>query len=93
MFFFKPLSKLVDSRAVSSILNNFHLVTLETAFVMRTFFFVVFGMTIVLSTIYDVDTAIVSGILLVALYAIRCRCCSFLCGAISFRSSLSRPAG
>ncbi len=71
VFFFKPLSKLVDSRAVSSILNNFHLVTLETAFVMRTFFFVVFGMTIVLSTIYDVDTAIVSGILLVALYAIR----------------------
>ncbi|MGB3778724.1 MAG: cation:proton antiporter [Tunicatimonas sp.] len=71
VFFFKPLSKLVDSRAVSSILNNFHLVTLETAFVMRTFFFVVFGMTIVLSTIYDVDTAIVSGILLVVLYAVR----------------------
>ena len=71
VFFFKPLSKLVDSRAVSGILNNFHLVTLETAFVMRTFFFVVFGMTIVLSTIYDADTAIVSGILLVALYAIR----------------------
>ena len=71
VFFFKPLSKLVDSRAVSGILNNFHLVTLETAFVMRTFFFVVFGMTIVLSTIFDMDTAIVSGILLVALYAIR----------------------
>ena len=71
VFFFKPLSKLVDSRAVSSILNNFHLVTLETAFVMRTFFFVVFGMTIVLATLLDADTAIVSGILLVALYAIR----------------------
>ncbi len=71
VFFFKPLNKLVDSRAVSGILNNFHLVTLETAFVMRTFFFVVFGMTIVLSTIYDADTAIVSGILLVVLYAVR----------------------
>jgi NhaP-type Na+/H+ or K+/H+ antiporter len=71
LFFFKPLSKLVDSRAVSSILNNFHLVTLETAFVMRTFFFVVFGMTIVLATLFDVDTAIVSGILLVVLYAVR----------------------
>lgn len=71
LFFFKPLSKWVDSRAVSSILNNFHLVTLETAFVMRTFFFVVFGMTIVLATIFDVDTAIVSGILLLVLYGIR----------------------
>ncbi len=71
LFFFKPLSKLVDSRAVSSILNNFHLVTLETAFVMRTFFFVVFGMTIVLATLFDADTAVVSGILLVVLYAVR----------------------
>ena len=71
VFFFKPLSKLVDSRALSGILNNFHLVTLETAFVMRTFFFVVFGMTIALATLTDADTAIVSGILLVVLYAVR----------------------
>ena len=71
VFFFKPLNKLVDSRAVSGILNNFHLVTLETAFVMRTFFFVVFGMTIALATLTDADTAIVSGILLVVLYAVR----------------------
>ncbi len=71
LFFFKPLSKWIDSRAVSSILNNFHLVTLETAFVMRTFFFVVFGMTIVLATILNAETAIVSGILLLMLYAVR----------------------
>lgn len=71
IFFFKPLDKLLDSRAVSGILNNFHMVTLETAFVMRTFFFVVFGMTITLATLFDAEIAMVSGILLLVLYAIR----------------------
>ncbi len=71
VFFFKPLDKLLDTRALSSILNNFHLVTLETAFVMRTFFFVVFGMTITLAAIFEAEVAIVSGILLLVLYAIR----------------------
>ena len=71
LFFFKPLDKLLDARAVSSILHNFHVVTLETAFVMRTFFFVVFGMTIVISSIFDTRVALVSGILIGLLYSIR----------------------
>ena len=71
LFFFKPLDKLLDARAVSSILHNFHVVTLETAFVMRTFFFVVFGMTIVISSIFDTRVALVSGILIGLLYGIR----------------------
>ena len=71
LFFFKPLDRLLDTRALSGILHNFHLVTLETAFVMRTFFFVVFGMTIALATILDPEVALVSGILLVVLYGIR----------------------
>ena len=71
LFFFKPLDKLLDARAVSGILHNFHVVTLETAFVMRTFFFVVFGMTIVISSIFDTRVAVVSGILIGLLYGIR----------------------
>ena len=71
VFFFKPLDRLLDTRAVSSVLNNFHMVTLETAFVMRTFFFVVFGMTITLATLFDAEIAMVSGILLLILYAVR----------------------
>ena len=71
LFFFKPLDKLLDARAVSGILHNFHVVTLETAFVMRTFFFVVFGMTIVISSIFDTRVALVSGILIGLLYGIR----------------------
>ena len=71
LFFFKPLDRLLNTRALSGTLHNFHLVTLETAFVMRTFFFVVFGMTIAIATILDPEVALVSGILLLVLYAVR----------------------
>ena len=71
LFFFKPLNRLLDTRALSGVLHNFHMVTLETAFVMRTFFFVVFGMTITLASIFDPEVAMVSGILLLVLYAVR----------------------
>ena len=70
-FFFKPLDRLLDTRTLSGVLHNFHMVTLETAFVMRTFFFVVFGMTIAIATIFEPGVALVSGILLLVLYGIR----------------------
>jgi NhaP-type Na+/H+ or K+/H+ antiporter len=58
---------MVDTRAVYGILHNFRLVTMESAFVMRTFFFVIFGITISVSALLDVNVALIS-LLLVALF-------------------------
>lgn len=71
LFFFGKLKKLVNSMQVSSILNNFRMVTMESAFVVRTFFFVIFGMTITVSTILSWKVALVSIILLGILYVFR----------------------
>lgn len=71
IFFFGKLKRLVNSMQVSSILNNFRMVTMESAFVVRTFFFVIFGMTITVSTILSWKVALVSGILLGILYTVR----------------------
>jgi NhaP-type Na+/H+ or K+/H+ antiporter len=71
LFFFGSLKSLLSNRAVNSILHNFRLVTMESAFVVRTFFFVIFGMTITLATIFNIRVAIVSLILLAILYLIR----------------------
>ena len=71
LFFFGSLKSLISNRAVNSILHNFRLVTMESAFVVRTFFFVIFGMTITLATIFNIRVAIVSLILLAILYLIR----------------------
>lgn len=71
LFFFGKLKSLVNSRHINSTLNNFRLVTMESAFVVRTFFFVIFGMTITLSAILNWTIALVSGILLGILYTLR----------------------
>lgn len=71
LFFFGPLKKLLSNSSVNSILHNFRLVTMESAFVVRTFFFVIFGMTITLATLFNVKVAIVSLIVLGILYGLR----------------------
>ncbi len=62
---------LKDDDPVEEIREEFHLVTLETAFVVRTFFFVVFGMTIVLSSLLVVNTLVISLAIIGALYIVR----------------------
>lgn len=71
LFFFGPLRNLLSNRSVNSILHNFRLVTMESAFVVRTFFFVIFGMTITLSTIFNLRVTIVSLILVAIVYGLR----------------------
>jgi NhaP-type Na+/H+ or K+/H+ antiporter len=56
---------------IEKIEKEFHLITLETAFVVRTFFFVIFGMTIDLSALVDFDVFTISAGILLILYLVR----------------------
>lgn len=71
LFFKGILKKWIKPRKVNEILEDFHLVTIETAFVVRTFFFVTFGVIITLSSLLSLDVALISLCILVALYLIR----------------------
>jgi len=71
LFFSGGLKKIIDANVLKKINKEFHLVTLESAFVVRTFFFVVFGMTLDLMSLLNVETAIISISLVGALYAVR----------------------
>jgi Kef-type K+ transport system membrane component KefB len=71
IFFSGRLRKLIDGVVLAKINKEFHLVTLESAFVVRTFFFVVFGMTLDLASLLNVETALISLSLVAALYAVR----------------------
>ncbi len=71
LFFRGKLRKWINIRAVHSILNNFHMITIETAFVVRTLFFVLFGLTIDLSLLQDLDALLESIIIVVLLFAVR----------------------
>ena len=44
---------------------------METAFVVRTFFFVIFGLTISLASLVNAQVAIISGLIIASIYFIR----------------------
>ncbi|TLP82293.1 cation:proton antiporter [Maribacter sp. ACAM166] len=70
--FFPGKTKIfLESERMKQIYHELHIITLETAFVVRTFFFVIFGITIVLSTLLSVNVAIVSLLIIASIYAIR----------------------
>lgn len=71
LFFRKRLKHWINYQAIEETCGDFHLVTTESAFVVRTFFFVVFGMTLDLQTLLDVDTLIIGFSVVLAIYAIR----------------------
>lgn len=71
LFFRGPLKKMLNYKKALHIYEGLHVVTVETAFVVRTFFFVIFGVTITLSSLLSVDVAIVSLLIILSIYLIR----------------------
>lgn len=73
-FFKGPLNRWIKHDVLDGITEEFHTVTLETAFVVRTFFFVVFGMTLELDSLLDLNTALLSLAIVASIYAVRFIC-------------------
>jgi len=71
LFFMKRLRKYIRQDIIKPMLHDFHTLTLETAFVIRTFFFVTFGLTISLAYLFDVRVALISASILAGIYLIR----------------------
>ncbi len=71
LFFPGRMSKWANEEKVKPILKDFHLLTLESAFVIRTFFFVIFGMFISLDSILDPKIALISLAIIGVLYTVR----------------------
>lgn len=71
LFFVGPLSKWLDLKKAKHIYEGLHVITMETAFVVRTFFFVIFGITISLASLASVNVVIVSLLIIASIYLIR----------------------
>ena len=67
----KYLKKWLNYKQAMHIYEDLHVVTIETAFVVRTFFFVIFGITISLASLVSIDVAIVSLLIILSIYLIR----------------------
>lgn len=71
VFFPGKLKKYINAEKVHHIYDELHIITLETAFVVRTFFFVIFGITISLQSLLNVNVALVSAAIILSIYIIR----------------------
>ncbi len=71
LFFAGKLSKFLHFEKAHHIYHELHTITAETAFVVRTFFFVVFGITIVVSSLFNIEVAIISTLIIASIYVIR----------------------
>jgi len=71
LFFRGRLKQLLNYKQALHIYEDLHVVTIETAFVVRTFFFVIFGITISLASLVSINVAIVSLLIILSIYLIR----------------------
>lgn len=71
LFFGGIFSKYVNKDRVEQIYHELHIITLETAFVVRTFFFVIFGVTIAIASLFDLNVALTSILIIISIYVIR----------------------
>ncbi|MEP0985263.1 cation:proton antiporter [Ekhidna sp.] len=71
LFFVGRLKKYLRPLAIENIRETFLMITIESAFVVRTFFFVIFGFSIALTALLDIKVAIVSAIILIIIYITR----------------------
>ena len=65
------LGGLLDDKKMAGLRHDFHLLTLESAFVIRTFFFVLFGATVVLASLIDIEVLFYGLTISVILYVTR----------------------
>ncbi|PIF00869.1 MAG: sodium:proton exchanger [Maribacter sp.] len=71
LFFPGRLGSFLKNEKVSQMYHELHIITLETAFVVRTFFFVIFGLTIAISSLFSLSVALVSILIIISIYLIR----------------------
>ena len=71
IFFPGKMRRFLNEQYMAGIFSNFKMITLESSFIIRTFFFVIFGFTIVLASLLDFKVWIVSLLILISLYGTR----------------------
>ena len=93
LFFKGSLIKLIDDDKVNSVLADFKVITGESAFVIRTFFFIIFGWSITLSSMFDLKTVLVGGVILLIIYIVRVLALLIFSGKDIFPQVFLAPRG
>ena len=89
LFFRGVFFKLIDDyEKISEIIDDFKIVTLESAFVVRTFFFILFGWSIKISDLFDLKSFLIGLSIVVVIYLVRSITLFIFSGTFSFSKIL-----
>lgn len=71
LFFGGKLAVFLEKERAQQIYHELHIITLETAFIVRTFFFVIFGITIAIASLWSLNVLMISVLIILSIYLIR----------------------
>lgn len=71
VFFGGDFKKFIDLKKVASVLEDMKIITAESAFVVRTFFFIIFGWSVYLGTLLNLKVVGIGLIIILLIYLIR----------------------
>ena len=71
LVFRNKIKFMANNSVLSPLVKDFHTLTLETAFLVRTFFFVVFGMTISVASFFNLQTVLISTGIVGVIFLVR----------------------
>lgn len=93
LFFPGFLKRTLKPESVKALFKDLHVVTGETAFIVRTFFFVIFGITLALESLLNVTVILVSALILISTYALRFATFKAIIGKDIFPEVFIAPRG
>ena len=72
LFFKGILLRLIENEEkIESIIDDFKVVTLESAFVVRTFFFIIFGWSIKITDLFDLKSFVIGSTIVLIIFSVR----------------------
>ena len=87
------LSRLINDEKVEHILADFKVVTGESAFVVRTFFFIIFGWSVSVGSMFNLKSIAIGIALLIIIYVVRAICLFIFSGKNIFPQIFLAPRG
>ncbi len=92
-FFRGFLKKLINKEKVEEIRDEFVIITNETSFLIRTFFFVMFGLTMNLEGLFDVESIIIACLVMIVIFLTRALNLKVFLKSTIFPQMLIAPRG
>jgi NhaP-type Na+/H+ or K+/H+ antiporter len=93
IFFRGKLADWLHLEKAQGVYHGLHVVTGETAFVVRTFFFVIFGLTISLASLVNGQVVLISLLIVLSIYVIRYILCRIFIGTDILPQLFIAPRG